>query len=65
VVGELEKLKAKGHDPAELLTRAVTNGWRTVYEPKGQAQGASQAGKHAGFDTKNYREGVAEDGSLL
>jgi uncharacterized protein YdaU (DUF1376 family) len=37
VVAELEKLKAKGHDPAEQLTRAVTNGWRTVYEPKGQA----------------------------
>lgn len=34
VVSELLKLSDKGHDPAELLTMAVTNGWRTVYPPK-------------------------------
>lgn len=36
VVAELEKLRAKGYDPAAMLTIAVTSGWRTVYEPKGQ-----------------------------
>lgn len=34
VIRDLEKLKAKGYAPAELLSRAVTNGWRTVFEPK-------------------------------
>lgn len=34
VVAELDKLRAQGFDPAEMLQRAVTNGWRTVYAPK-------------------------------
>lgn len=34
VVRELEKFKARGHDPAALLAHAVTNGHRTVYEPR-------------------------------
>lgn len=35
VVREIVKLKALGHDPASLLSAAVTSGWRTVYAPKG------------------------------
>lgn len=38
VVRELEKLRQQGYDPAELLMTAVTNGWRTVYPPKGSAR---------------------------
>lgn len=34
VVRELDKFRAKGHDPAALLAHAVTNGHRTVYEPR-------------------------------
>lgn len=34
VVRELAKFKAKGHDPADLLSTAITRGWRTVFEPK-------------------------------
>lgn len=34
VVRELSKFKARGHDPAALLAHAVTNGHRTVYEPR-------------------------------
>lgn len=37
VVSELDKLRGQGFDPAELLSLAVTNGWRTVYPPKGRA----------------------------
>lgn len=41
---ELEKLKAKGHDPTECINLAVMNGWRSFYEPKGrQEQGTSKA----------------------
>jgi uncharacterized protein YdaU (DUF1376 family) len=38
VVAELEKLRAQGHDPVELLQLAVTSGWRTVYPPKQAAK---------------------------
>jgi uncharacterized protein YdaU (DUF1376 family) len=34
VVRELEKFRALGCDPAQLLSAAVTNGWRTVYAPR-------------------------------
>lgn len=35
VIRELDKFRCMGHDPAALLTTAVTRGWRTVFEPKG------------------------------
>lgn len=51
VVGELDKLRAIGFRPADLLTTAVTNGWRTVYPPKDGAHRppsrASPQPKHA------------------
>lgn len=56
VVGELEKLRLKGHDPGELLQLAVTSGWRTVYPPK--PDHIQRAGKHAGFKNLDYTEGV-------
>lgn len=34
VVRELAKLRDAGHDPAELLSTAVTRGWRQVFAPK-------------------------------
>ena len=34
VIRELAKFKAMGHDAAALLEHAVTNGHRTVYEPR-------------------------------
>lgn len=60
VVGELEKLKAKGHDPGEMLMRAVTNGWRTVYEPKGQQAAAKSTSRHSGFRQLDYTEGMTD-----
>lgn len=46
VVAELEKLQRQGYPPDELLQSAVTNGWRTVYPPKGNTR-APPAAKHA------------------
>ena len=46
VVAELEKLQRQGYPPEELLQSAVTNGWRTVYPPKGNTR-APPAAKHA------------------
>ena len=46
VVAELEKLQRQGYPPDELLQSAVTNGWRTVYPPKGNTR-SPPAAKHA------------------
>lgn len=34
LVGELEKIKAAGHDPIECLNTAIFKGWLTPYMPK-------------------------------
>ena len=48
VATELAKLRDAGHEPGQLLRDAVTNGWRTVYPPKGaQARASPPASKHA------------------
>jgi len=51
VVSDLNNLRGQGFNPAELLTAAVTNGWRTVYPPKGAGRPPSRASppqsKHA------------------
>jgi uncharacterized protein YdaU (DUF1376 family) len=47
VVGELDKFRQQGHDPAELLRTAVTSGWRTVYAPKTQPRPYTPANKHS------------------
>lgn len=50
VVADLEKLCTAGNDPAEMLTNAVTNGWRTVYPPKA---GQSQPNKLQALEDRN------------
>jgi len=50
VVRELDKFRAKGHDPATLLAHAVTNGHRTVYEPR------MNGGKAPPRDEESIRE---------
>lgn len=63
VIAELRKLTDAGHDPAELLQTAITNGWRTVYPPK-TSMPSQPTGKHAGFQNLNYSAGVNADGTL-
>lgn len=41
VIRDLGKLRAKGFDPRELLTTAITRGWRTVFEPRSQVAAKS------------------------
>jgi hypothetical protein len=43
VLRELKRLRDAGHDPAVLLQTAVVRGWRTVFEPKGQAPPSKQS----------------------
>jgi hypothetical protein len=50
-----------GYTPDVVIDNAIENGWQGLYEPKNKPRSAS---KHAGFASKNYREGVTEDGSF-
>lgn len=56
-VGKLEKFRAMGHDPAEILNKSVLNDWRDLYEPKenknaniGRNTGQKPTFKSAGAD---------------
>lgn len=53
IVGELEKLKAQGHDPASVLEQSVRNNWQDVYPLKDK--GAFQ---------KNGQSAPAADGKI-
>lgn len=46
-IGELEKLRAQGHDPAKVLDQSVANGWKGLFPIKskgGNIRGAPPAG---------------------
>jgi hypothetical protein len=43
IVKELEKLKAKGHAPGDVLDQSVRNGWQDVYPLKGENQNGHAA----------------------
>ena len=66
----IEKLKGwreKGEDYAGALENAAVGGWQGLFLPEGRAANARQNKPtgHTGFATKDYREGVSEDGSLV
>lgn len=35
IISELNRLRAKGHDPNTLVETANSRGWKTIYEPRG------------------------------
>jgi hypothetical protein len=35
IIADLEKFKAKGHDPVTVLNNSIKGGWAGVFEPKG------------------------------
>jgi hypothetical protein len=49
VIRELAKLWEAGHDPATLLTTAITRGWRTVFAPKPENGATGRAGALPGM----------------
>lgn len=42
LIKKLDGLRAK-HDPVELLETAIVNGWKSVYEPRGNGNGTGKA----------------------
>ena len=64
-IRKLGQFREQGHDPAVVIENSIAGGWQGLFAPKGAPQPpARQAGKHAGFNNLNYREGVSADGSL-
>jgi len=37
IISKLAKFKAAGHNPAECLEDSIMNGWKGVFEPKGNS----------------------------
>lgn len=60
-VNQLQQWKDAGLDYGLALKNSATNNWQGLFEPKA---GSVQSGKHSGFQSKNYREGVSEDGTF-
>lgn len=42
IVADLEKFRALGHDPVEVLNNSIKSGWAGVFEPKQQARASPQ-----------------------
>lgn len=61
-IKDLERFHQNGCDLAAILDKSTANNWADLYEPKPTSKPAS--GKHSGFQNKNYREGVSEDGTF-
>ena len=43
-INTLAKLKAQGHNPAEILQQSVMHSWRGLFEPRSNGNGKSDAG---------------------
>lgn len=41
-LGKLDKFRAKGHDPTEILNQSTFNDWKDLYEPKENQHGNNQ-----------------------
>ena len=58
IVSQLEKLRAKGHDPVDVINTSIRSGWKDVYEPKAQGTSSTRpASRHTGFDEIDYTKG--------
>lgn len=59
LIGKLEDLRHRGHDPATLIDTAIERGWQTVFEPRAEAPVAKASARtQANFDA--YQTVIAE-----
>lgn len=56
ILSELERLRERGQDPAEILNRSIMNGWTGVFELKDIA-GSTRA---PSFDVGEHNRRVGE-----
>jgi len=58
IVSQLERIRAKGHDPVEVINNSIRSNWKDVYEPKSQGGASARpASRHTGFDEIDYSKG--------
>jgi hypothetical protein len=51
-IKKLDQLRARGHDPTAVLEQSIRNGWKDLYEIKGDKNG--KHGKHNNFSRQDY-----------
>lgn len=61
-LGNLDKFRAQGFTPAEVIEHSIASSYQGLYPPKRSAQPTTS--KHAGFAGKDYRQGVNNDGTF-
>lgn len=63
-VGKLEKMKAKGHDPGEVLDQSTLNNWKGLFEVRenGRSNQNIRAGNIAGFDRRSSLARAIDEG---
>lgn len=62
IVNQLEKFRADGLNPVEIINNSIRSGWKDVYRPKaGQAQGKRPGYVHD-IRQMDYTKGVGDDG---
>lgn len=60
LVNELEKLRAQGHEPGEVLQQSVMNNWRGVFPLKGKSASRVRPVATQNFQSMTY-EGSPDD----
>lgn len=55
LLAKLGRLRDQGHDPASLIDEAISNGWQSVYEPKGVGKVPGAARRPANQAEANQR----------
>ena len=66
-VSKLAELRDEGHDPSDVLCQSTFNSWQGLFRPRSDespVKGRAPQGTHHGFEGRNYRAGVNDDGSL-
>lgn len=64
-VQELEKLKDSGQNPVDVINQSILNGWQGLFAIKSQKPMPTRStGKHSGFASLNYAQGINDDGTF-
>jgi hypothetical protein len=63
VIAKLDGLRAKGHDPRDLIYTAIERGWQTVFEPQaaGQSKFTPPVGSVKSRERNDPQEGLTPD----
>jgi len=52
MIGRLDTMRQRGHDPTEILNRSTMNNWKDIYEPKGPSHDNRHPSPTTRFDPR-------------